>query len=78
MQLSRTLTILGNSADSSLALRLGEDRPLRLEVDVDEDGSADFAFNRNRFDRIVVNAGGGDDTVRIDEANGTFTDTEIT
>ena len=78
VQLSRTLNILGNSADSSLALRLGVDRPLRLEVDVDEDGTADFAFNRNRFDRIVVNAGGGDDTVRIDEANGTFTDTEIT
>ena len=30
------------------------------------------------FDRIVVNAGGGDDLVRIDQVNGVFTDTEAT
>ena len=35
-------------------------------------------FDRATFDRIVVNARGGDDTVRMDDANGTFTDTEIT
>jgi hypothetical protein len=37
-----------------------------------------FRFKRSRFDKVVVNAGGGDDVVKIDEVNGAFTDTEAT
>ena len=40
--------------------------------------SEDLSFKRSRFDSIVVDAGGGDDTVKIDESNGAFTDTEAT
>ena len=35
-------------------------------------------FYRNRFDTIEVEAGFGDDSVRIDEVNGVFTDAEAT
>ncbi len=73
-----TLTITGNGASDRLALRLQAGVPTTLEVDVGDNGSADFSFDRATFDTIVVNAGGGNDSVRIDQANGVFTDTEIT
>src|SRR5581483_8029094 len=38
----------------------------------------DFAFDRSTFTAIDVEAGGGDDTIRIDQVNGTFTDDAIT
>ena len=44
-----TLKITGDAADDTLALRLGS--PSTLEVDVGEDGSADFSFDRNAFTR---------------------------
>ncbi len=73
-----TLTITGNGASDQLALRLQAGVPTTLQVDVGDNGSADFSFDRATFDRIVVNAGGGDDLVRIDQVNGVFTDTEAT
>ncbi|MGH3040705.1 MAG: hypothetical protein ACRDNG_03015 [Gaiellaceae bacterium] len=73
-----TLTITGDGASDQLALRLQAGVPATLQVDVGDDGSADFSFDRATFDTIVVNAGSGDDLVRIDEANGVFTDTEAT
>jgi Ca2+-binding RTX toxin-like protein len=45
-----------------------------LQVDVG-DGSADFEFARADVAQIVVDAGAGDDVVRIDDSNGAFTDT---
>ena len=71
------LTLTGNGASDRLALRLQAGVPTTLQVDVGNDGTAEAAVNRSRFDRIVVNAGGGDD-LWIDDANGTFTDTEAT
>src|SRR5262249_38186406 len=72
-----TLTITGNDASSKLALRLGANG--RLEVDVGDDGTADFSFDRSKFSSIVIDAGGGDDIVRMDESNGAFTtDEQIT
>ena len=68
-----TLTITGTARSDKLALRLRAGDPRRLQVDVGDDGSADFTVRRRRFDRIVVNAGSGNDQVRIDESNGTFT-----
>jgi hypothetical protein len=73
-----TLTITGNGASDRLALRLQAGVPTTLQVDVGDNGSADFSFDRATFNAITVNAGSGDDRVRIDEANGVFTDTEAT
>ena len=74
----RTLTITGTAGSDKLALRLRAGDPRQLQVDVGDDGSADFTVRRQRFDRIVVNAGDGDDQVRIDETNGAFTTTTPT
>ena len=46
-----------------------------LQVDVGDDGSADFTFARAEIAKISVDGGNGDDVVRIDESNGVFTDT---
>jgi Ca2+-binding RTX toxin-like protein len=73
-----TLIVTGNGASDQLALRLQAGVPTTLEVDVGDNGSADFSFDRATFDAIDVDAGSGDDRVRIDEANGVFTDTEAT
>jgi Ca2+-binding RTX toxin-like protein len=74
----RVLTITGTAGSDTLALRLRAGDPGRLEVDVGDDGSADSSIRRRRFDRIVVNAGDGNDQVRIDESNGAFTITTPT
>ena len=47
-------------------------------VDVGDNGSANFTFLRNRFTRIVVKGGLGNDRLRIDESRGAFTSTERT
>jgi Ca2+-binding RTX toxin-like protein len=71
----KTLVIKGTAAGDRLALRLRAGAPDKLEVDVGDDGSADFRIARDRVKRIRVKAGGGDDQVRIDDANGAFTNT---
>jgi Ca2+-binding RTX toxin-like protein len=73
-----TLTVTGDAASDRLALRLAAGHPAKLQVDVGDDGSANFTFARNTFDTIVVQAGAGADRVRIDESNGAFTDVEQT
>ena len=47
-------------------------------VDVGDNGSPNFTFLRNRFTRIVVKGGLGNDRLRIDESRGAFTNTERT
>ena len=49
-----------------------------LQVDVGDDGTADFSFDRSTFTAIDVEAGGGDDQVRIDQSGGAFTDEAVT
>jgi Ca2+-binding RTX toxin-like protein len=80
-----TLTIVGNDDANQIILRLDPQTPKNaghsdggLQVDVGNDGSADFQFGLRRFDSIVVDAGGGDDLVAIDDRNGAFTDTKPT
>ena len=73
-----TLTITGDSASDKLALRLQAASPTTLEVDVDADGTAEFAFDRSTFTAIAVDAGGGDDEVRIDQSGGAFADEAVT
>ena len=72
------LAIEGTNAGDRLALRLQSGNPAILQVDVGDDGSADFQFARAGIAKISVDAGNGDDVVRIDERNGVFTDTIAT
>ena len=72
------LHIVESEADTTLTLRLRFGTPSVLDVDFDNDGSADFSFDRGLFDCIFVDARGGDDVVYIDEVNGVFTNTEVT
>ena len=74
----KVLSITGNGAGDQLALRLRAGDPTILEVDVGDDGTADFSFARSAFTEIEVRAGGGNDAVRIDDMYGAFTDTEAT
>jgi Ca2+-binding RTX toxin-like protein len=73
-----TLQITGNGASDKLSLRLQGTVPTVLEVDVGDNGTADASFDRSLFTGISVSAGGGNDRVRIDQSNGTFTDEAIT
>jgi len=74
----RVLTVIGTGRSETIVLRLKAGKPHRLQVDVGNNGSAEWELNRNRFNRIFVFALGGDDRVLIDETNGIFTDTEAT
>jgi Ca2+-binding RTX toxin-like protein len=74
----QTLVVRGTKADDRIALRLRAGDPQTLQVDVGDNGSADFQVARDRFNRIRVNAGRGDDLVRVDESNGAFTTTTPT
>ena len=69
------LRIRGTSADEKIALRLQAGQPGILQVDVGDDGSAEFEFARADVAEIELDARSGDDSVRIDEINGTFTNT---
>jgi len=67
------LTVLGTDRAEKIALRLKAGDAATLQVDVGDDGSADFSFKRKLVARIAVDARAGDDLVRIDDANGAFT-----
>ena len=73
-----TLTLKGNAASDKLVLRLAPGAPGTLQADVGADGTADFSFDRSTFTAIDVEAGAGDDDVRIDQSGGTFTDEHVT
>ena len=68
------LMIPGSNATDKIALRLQAGDPAVLQIDVGDDGSADFTFERAAIAKIAVDARAGDDLVRIDEGNGVFTD----
>jgi Ca2+-binding RTX toxin-like protein len=68
------LTIEGTEASDKIALRLQAGQAGTLQVDVGDDGSADFSFERSKIMKIAVDGRAGDDLVRIDESNGAFTD----
>jgi Ca2+-binding RTX toxin-like protein len=69
----RRLLIVGTDASDKISLRLQAGRPDVLQVDVGDDGSAEFRFQLEAISAIAVDARGGDDSVRIDESNGAFT-----
>jgi hypothetical protein len=74
----RTLRIEGSPASDRITLRLSRDDRTQLQVDIGDDGSADQTFDLNTFDAVDVEAGNGNDTVRIDEVNGNFTKSKTT
>jgi RTX calcium-binding nonapeptide repeat (4 copies) len=69
------LTVNGTNASDKIALRLKAGDLGVLQVDVGDDGSSNFNLKRKRIARIVVGGRAGNDSIRIDESNGTFTDT---
>ena len=64
------LRVNGTDASDKIALRLEAGNPAIVQVDIGDDGSADFSFERTEIAGIAVNGGAGDDVVRIDESNG--------
>ena len=73
-----TLAITGDGADDAAVLRLHPGDPNTLDADLDHDGIFEKSFSRGSFTKIAVDMGGGSDSVRIDESEGVFTDTEAT
>ena len=73
-----TLQIAGTPFADRIALRISALDRTQLQVDVGDDGTADGSFDLNSFGAIDVEAGNGNDTVRIDQVNGAFTTTEAT
>jgi Ca2+-binding RTX toxin-like protein len=69
------LVVRGTRASDKITLRLQADDPNILQVDVGDDGSADFSFERSKIAKIAVKSRAGNDLVRIDESKGAFTDT---
>ncbi|MFL5896400.1 MAG: calcium-binding protein [Thermoleophilaceae bacterium] len=68
-----TLDVNGGDRANTVALRLAAGDGSVVQVDVGDDGTADFSFARSGIDAIRVAMGDGDDFVRIDDANGAFT-----
>jgi Ca2+-binding RTX toxin-like protein len=68
-----TLRISGSPRADKIVLRLSALDANQLQVDVGDDGSADKTFDIATLRAIDVEAGNGNDTVRIDEVNGAFT-----
>jgi hypothetical protein len=73
-----TLRVQGGDGAQQVALRLKAGDAQTIQVDAADNGSADFSFDRSAVEAIKVRMGGGDDSARIDDANGAFTDTIAT
>jgi Ca2+-binding RTX toxin-like protein len=69
----QTLRVRGTEANDAIALRLASGDPGIVQVDLGDNGSADFSFRRAAIERISIEARGGDDRVRIDDTSGVFT-----
>jgi hypothetical protein len=70
-----TLEVRGDDEGNRIALRLAADNPGLIQVDVGDDGSPQFWFARSAIDAINVRGGDGNDSLRIDDTGGAFTDT---
>src|SRR3954454_4712799 len=70
-----TLEVKGGDQDNRIALRLAAGNPGVIQVDVGNDGSPQFSFARTDIGAINIKGGDGNDLLRIDDANGAFTNT---
>lgn len=68
----QVLKVTGTNGEDQLVLRLSAVDSNVLEVDVGDDGTAEFSFDRTLFAQIEVNALNGNDLIRVDEVNGTI------
>jgi hypothetical protein len=68
-----TLEVKGGDGGQRVALRLEAGDPSTVQVDASDNGSADFSFDRGAVAAIKVKMGDGEDSARIDDANGAFT-----
>jgi Ca2+-binding RTX toxin-like protein len=68
-----TLLISGTPFAEQITLRKSAVDRNQLEVDLNNNGSADATFDLSNIDAIDVDAAGGNDTVRVDDVNGTLT-----
>ena len=64
---NRTLLVTGDATSEKLALRVPVSAPTTVEVDLGDNGSADFRFRRADFDLARVRAGDGADRVRVED-----------
>jgi Ca2+-binding RTX toxin-like protein len=62
----RTLTVTGTARADVLALRSDPATAHTVDVDLGDDGTADFSFAQDTFKRIRVEAGGGPDQLRVE------------
>ena len=62
----RVLTVTGDAAADKLTLRVPASAPTQLELDLGDNGTADFRFPRSAFDQVRVLAGDGDDVIRVE------------
>jgi Ca2+-binding RTX toxin-like protein len=69
------LRVQGTKANDAIALRLAAGNPSVLQVDLGDNGSTDFSFPRASIKSISIEGRRGNDRLRIDDANGAFTDT---
>jgi Ca2+-binding RTX toxin-like protein len=69
-----TLRVKGGDGGQQVALRLKAGDTSTVQVDAGDNGSADFSFARRDINAIKVKMGDGNDSARIDDANGAFTD----
>jgi Ca2+-binding RTX toxin-like protein len=69
-----TLEVDGGGRANAVTLRQSLRDPSLIEVDVGNDGTADFSFQRSALSAIDVEMGAGADSVRIDDSNGALTD----
>jgi hypothetical protein len=65
-----TLTVTGTSHRDRIALRLAPGAAGTMQVDLDDDGTAEHSFDRNTFSRIEVFLRSGSDQFRVDQVNG--------
>jgi Ca2+-binding RTX toxin-like protein len=70
-----TLQVRGGDQANTVALRLKQGDTSVVQVDVGDDQSADFSFARADIQAINVKMGDGNDVVRVDDVNGSFTNT---
>jgi Ca2+-binding RTX toxin-like protein len=69
------LSIEGGNRGDRIAVGLRAGDPAVIQVDIGDDGVADLAFPRADVSAIDLEGGNGDDSLRVDESNGVFTDT---
>jgi hemolysin type calcium-binding protein len=70
-----TLYVKGGDGGQRVALRLKSGDSSTIQVDAGDNGSADFSFDRADVQAIKVKMGDGNDSARIDDSNGAFTNT---